>query len=58
MGGGEFVQRLNARQDAAEFPMGVMTGHVSLVQQGIPNVVEVVLKANFDALIRVLEQYG
>jgi len=54
MGGQEFLERLELREDARQFPVLVMTGDSALLQRHIPGVVGTVQKPDFDALLRLI----
>jgi len=58
MGGQEFLEHLKLRQDAAQFPVLVMTGDSALLERGIPGVVGTVQKPDFDALLRLIGEYA
>ena len=59
--GREFLERLSAREDAAQLAVIVLTDDSTLPAGGpIPGVAELALKADldFDALVRVLDKYA
>jgi len=58
MGGQEFLGRLELRPDAARFPVLVMTGDRALRERGIPGVLGTVQKPDFQALLRLLNEYA
>jgi CheY-like chemotaxis protein len=58
MGGQQFLERLELRPDAARFPVLVMTGDSALRECGIRGVVGTVQKLDFEALLRLLNEYA
>jgi CheY-like chemotaxis protein len=58
MGGQEFLEHLELREDVARFPVLVMTGDSALLERGIPRVVGMVQKPDFDALLRFVDEYA
>jgi CheY-like chemotaxis protein len=58
MGGQQFLERLELRPDAARFPVLVMTGDSALRGRGIRGVVGTVQKPDFDALLRLVDEYA
>ena len=58
MGGQEFLERLELRQDAVRFPVLVMTGDSALRERGFPGVLGTVQKPDFDGLLRLIDEYA